>query len=146
MLKYFLILNCLFYLGINQIHAQNHVTWNFSYNTSSEKIIIKGTIDKGWHLYSQKTPLNAGPIPTTVHIDKIKGLKLIGNYSEDLVPHEIFDLNFDSKVYLFEDSYLSSQKIKCKNIQQITGKIEYMVCDDKRCMPPIEVPFTITIK
>ena len=146
MLKYVLILNCLFYLGINQIHSQNHVTWNFSYNTSSEKIIIKGTIDKGWHLYSQKTPLNAGPIPTTVHIDKIKGLKLIGNYSEDLVPHEIFDLNFESKVYLFEDSYLSSQKIKCKNIQQITGKIEYMVCDDTRCMPPIEVPFTITIK
>jgi thiol:disulfide interchange protein DsbD len=145
MLKYFLILNCLFYLGINQIHAQNHVTWNFSYDTSSEKIIIKGAIDKGWHLYSQKTPLNAGPIPTTVHIDKIKGVKLIGNYSEDLVPHEIFDLNFDSKVYLFEDSYLSSQKIKCKNIKQITGKIEYMVCDDTRCMPPIEVPFTITI-
>jgi thiol:disulfide interchange protein DsbD len=145
MLKYFLILNCLFYLGINQIHAQNHVTWNFSYDTSSEKIIIKGAIDKGWHLYSQKTPLNAGPIPTTVHIDKIKGVKLVGNYSEDLVPHEIFDLNFDSKVYLFEDSYLSSQKIKCKNIKQITGKIEYMVCDDTRCMPPIEVPFTITI-
>lgn len=145
MLKYFLILNCLFYLGINQIHAQNHVTWNFSYDTSSEKIIIKGAIDKGWHLYSQKTPLNAGPIPTTVHIDKIKGVKLVGNYSEDLVPHEIFDLNFESKVYLFEDSYLSSQKIKCKNIKQITGKIEYMVCDDTRCMPPIEVLFTITI-
>lgn len=146
MLKYFLILNCLFYLGINQIHAQNHVTWNFSYDTSNEKIIIKGTIDKGWHLYSQKTPLNAGPIPTTVHIDKIKGMKLIGDFTEILEPHEIFDHNFESKVYLFEDSYLSSQKIKCKNIKQITGKIEYMVCDDTRCMPPIEVPFTIVIK
>ena len=146
MLKYFLILNCLFYLGINQIHAQNHVTWNFSYDTSNEKIIIKGTIDKGWHLYSQKTPLNAGPIPTTVHIDKIKGMKLIGDFTEILEPHEIFDHNFESKVYLFEDSYLSSQKIKCKNIKQITGKIEYMVCDDTRCMPPIEVPFTIAIK
>ena len=145
MLKYFLFFPCLLYFGFNQIIAQNHVAWNFSYDKSSEKIIIKGTIDKGWHLYSQKTPLNAGPIPTTVHLDKIKGLKLIGNYSEDLVPHEIFDLNFESKVYLFEDSYLSSQKIKCKNIKQITGKIEYMVCDDTRCMPPIEVPFTITI-
>ena len=145
MLKYFLLLTIMFSMGMNQFHAQNHVTWTFSYDKSGEKIIIKGTIDKGWHLYSQKTPLNAGPIPTTVHIDKIKGLKLIGNYSEDLVPHEIFDLNFESKVYLFEDSYLSSQKIKCKNIQQISGKIEYMVCDDTRCMPPIEVPFTITI-
>jgi thiol:disulfide interchange protein DsbD len=81
-----------------------------------------------------------------VHIDKIKGLKLIGDFTEILEPHEIFDHNFESKVYLFEDSYLSSQKIKCKNIKQITGKIEYMVCDDTRCMPPIEVPFTIVIK
>ena len=145
MLKHFLLLTILYCMGMNQFHAQNHVTWAFSYDKSSEKIIIKGTIDKGWHLYSQKTPINAGPIPTTVHIDKIKGLKLIGNYSEDLVPHEIFDLNFESKVYLFEDSYLSSQKIKCKNIKQITGKIEYMVCDETRCMPPIEVPFTIII-
>lgn len=145
MLKYFLFFPCLLYFGFNQIIAQNHVTWTFSYDKSSEKIIIKGTIDKGWHLYSQKTPVNAGPIPTTVKINKIKGLKLIGNYSEELVPHEIFDPNFESKVYLFEDSYLFSQKIKSKNIKQITGKIEYMVCDDTRCMPPIEVPFTITI-
>ena len=90
MLKYFLFFPCLLYFGFNQIIAQNHVAWNFSYDKSSEKIIIKGTIDKGWHLYSQKTP--------------------------------------------------------CKNIQQITGKIEYMVCDDTRCIPPIEVPFTIQLK
>ena len=135
-----------FLLFTSNVNSQNHVTWVFSFDSTYSNIVVKGTIDKGWHLYSQKTQQNAGPIPVTVSFEKKKGLKLIGPYTEELVPHEIFDLNFESKVYLFEDSYLSSQKIKCKNSQQITGKIEYMVCDDTRCMPPIEVPFTIQLK
>ena len=151
MLKYFALLHCLLYFGISQLHAQNHLTWNFSYDKSSKKIIIKGTIDKGWHLYSQKTPANAGPIPVSISIAKQKGIKLIGKCEEKLEPHEIFDVNFDSQVYLFENTYLAEQKIKIKKpknqqLKQLNGSVLYMVCDDARCMPPIEVPFTITIK
>lgn len=135
---------CLFSGG--KIYSQNHVSWEFSYDKSSEKIIIKGTIDKGWHLYSQKTPVNAGPIPVSINIAKQKGLKLIGQFSEQLEPHEVFDVNFDSKVYHFEDSYFSVQKIKTKKPMQISGSINYMVCDDTRCLPPIDVPFSIPIK
>ena len=151
MLKYFALLHCLFYIGFSQLTAQNHLTWNFSYDKSSKKIIIKGTIDKGWHLYSQKTPANAGPIPVSISIAKQKGIKLIGKCEEKLEPHEIFDVNFDSQVYLFENKYLAEQKIKIKktktqHLKQLNGSVLYMVCDDSRCMPPIEVPFTITIK
>jgi len=151
MFKYFALLLCLLYFGFSQITAQNHLTWNFSYDKSSEKIIIKGTIDKGWHLYSQKTPANAGPIPVSISIAKQKGIKLIGKCEEKLEPHEIFDVNFDSQVYLFENTYLAEQKIKIKktktqHLKQLTGSVFYMVCDDSRCMPPIEVPFTIQLK
>ena len=129
-----------------KIYSQNHVLWDFSYDKSSEKIIIKGTIDKGWHLYSQKTPLNAGPIPVSLNIAKQKGLKLIGHFSEQLEPHEVFDVNFDSKVYHFEESYFSTQKLKTKKPMQISGTINFMVCDDTRCLPPIDVPFSILVK
>jgi thiol:disulfide interchange protein DsbD len=110
-------------------------------------IVIIGTIDEGWHLYSQKTPANSGPIPVTVNINKKKGLKLIGKCEEKHVPHEIFDVNFDSKVYLFEHSYLAYQKIKIKikNTNQIIGNVQYMVCNDTQCLPPIKVPFTLII-
>jgi thiol:disulfide interchange protein DsbD len=111
----------------------------------NSNIVITGTIDEGWHLYSQKTPANAGPIPVTVNINKKNGLKLIGKFQEKLEPHEIFDVNFDSKVYLFEHSYLAYQKIKLKNIIQIKGTIQYMVCNDTQCLPPLEVPFTLII-
>jgi thiol:disulfide interchange protein DsbD len=112
----------------------------------NSNIVITGTIDEGWHLYSQKTPANSGPIPVTVKINKKKGLKLIGKCEEKLVPQEIFDVNFDSKVYLFENSYLASQIIKLKNTNQIIGNVQYMVCNDTQCLPPIEVPFEIIIK
>ena len=131
--------------------AQNHVAWSFTYDNVNSIILINGTIDEGWHLYSQKTPANSGPIPVTVNINKKNGLKLIGKCEEKLVPYEIFDVNFDSKVYLFENKYLAEQKIKIKktktqHLKQLNGSVLYMVCDDTRCMPPIEVPFTITIK
>jgi len=125
--------------------AQNHVAWSFTYDNVNSIILINGTIDEGWHLYSQKTPANSGPIPVTVNINKKNGLKLIGKCEEKLVPHEIFDVNFDSKVYLFENSYLAFQKIKLKNTNQIIGNVQYMVCNDTQCLPPIEVPFTLII-
>jgi len=126
-------------------NAQNHVNWEFSYDKLSSSVLIKGTIDEGWHLYSQKTPANSGPIPVTITFLKNKGLKLIGNCEEKLDPHDIFDENFDSKVYLFENSCLSCQKIRLKNLYKLNGSVNYMVCDKSRCLPPIEVPFTIII-
>ena len=131
--------------------AQNHVTWSFNYDNVNSNILINGTIEEGWHLYSQKTPANSGPIPVTVNIIKKNGLKLIGKCEEKIEPHEIFDVNFDSKVYLFENKYLAEQKIKIKktktqHLKQLNGSVLYMVCDDSRCMPPIEVPFTIQLK
>ena len=127
------------------LFAQNHVTWSFTYDNMNSNIVINGTIDEGWHLYSQKTPANSGPIPVTVIINKKNGLKLIGKCEEKIEPHEIFDVNFDSKVYLFEHSYLAYQKIKIKNTNQIIGNVQYMVCNDRQCLPPIEVPFTLII-
>ncbi len=139
------ILVFLFLISNNWSNAQNHVSWEFSYDKLSSSILVKGIIDEGWHLYSQKTPANSGPIPVTINITKKKDLKLIGKFQEKLEPHEIFDVNFDSKVYLFEYSYLAYQKIKIKNTNQIIGNVQYMVCNDTQCLPPIEVPFTLII-
>ena len=139
------ILVFLYLISNNWSNAQNHVSWEFSYDKLNSSILVKGIIDEGWHLYSQKTPANSGPIPVTVNINKKNGLKLIGKCEEKIEPHEIFDVNFDSKVYLFEHSYLASQKIKLKNTNQIKGSVQYMVCDDTQCLPPIEVPFKLII-
>jgi hypothetical protein len=139
------ILFFLFLQYTSLLVSQNHVAWSFTYDNVNSNILIKGTIDEGWHLYSQKTPANSGPIPVSISIYKQKGIKLISKCEEKLVPYEIFDVNFDSRVYLFEHSYLAYQKIKLKNTNQIKGSVQYMVCNETQCLPPIEVPFAIII-
>jgi thiol:disulfide interchange protein DsbD len=127
------------------MHAQNHVKWTFQYNAKSSTVIASGQIDAGWHLYSQKTDENAGPIPTKMVIEPSKNYKIIGTAVEGSVPHEIFDKNFESTVYLFESNYSSEQQIKVKKPGTLKGEMQYMICDDTKCLPPISVPFTLEI-
>ena len=126
-------------------NAQNHVKWTFDFNSTSNKVIATGAIEPGWHLYSQKTDENAGPIPTKLLVEPAKNYKIIGTAVETSVPHEIFDKNFESTVYLFESSYVSEQQIKVKKPGILKGEMQYMICDDTKCLPPISVPFTLEI-
>lgn len=129
----------------SMMYAQNHVKWTFKYNAKSSTVIATGEIDPGWHLYSQKTDENAGPIATKMVIETSKNYKIIGNAVEGTVPHEIFDKNFESTVYLFESQYAAEQQIKVKKPGTLKGEMQYMICDDTKCLPPISVPFTLEI-
>lgn len=125
--------------------AQNHVKWTFVYNAKSSTVIATGEIEPGWHLYSQKTDENAGPIPTKMIIAPSKNYKVVGIPMEGLIPHEIFDKNFESTVYLFESHYAAEQQIKVKKSGTLNGEMQYMICDNTKCLPPISVPFTLEI-
>jgi thiol:disulfide interchange protein DsbD len=54
---------------------------------------------------------------------------------------------FDMKVAFFEKSVIFQQKIKLKK-QQVTvkGSVEYMTCNDEKCLPPDTQEFSIPIK
>ena len=129
----------------SMMYAQNHVKWTFQYNSKSSAVIATGEIEPGWHLYSQKTDENAGPIPTKMVIEASKNYKIIGNAVEGTIPHEIFDKNFESTVYLFEEHYQAEQQINVKKSGTLKGEMQYMICDDTKCLPPISVPFTLEI-
>ena len=127
------------------MYAQNHVKWTFQYSSKSSAVIATGQIEPGWHLYSQKTDENAGPIPTKMLIEASKNYKIVGEAVEGTVPHEIFDKNFESTVYLFESQYAAEQQITVKKPGTLKGEMHYMICDDTKCLPPISVPFTLEI-
>jgi hypothetical protein len=56
---------------------------------------------------------------------------------------EVFNMN----VMYFEKSVVFSQRIKLKREQLVLkGKVEFMACDNKQCLPPDEVEFSIPIK
>lgn len=125
--------------------AQNHVSWTFEYDKTMKKVVAYGRIDPHWHVYSTRTKKNAGPIPVSFSFEKNKNAVQKGKPREEGIPVRLFDPNFDAVVFQFENIYIVEIPFKIKNVTTLKGVVNYMVCDDKMCIPPIDVPFTIQV-
>ena len=145
------ILFCLFlflttHLAQAQIYAP--VKWTFSskkINDTEAELTFKASIDKGWHVYSQFIA-NDGPVPTSFKFEKNKAFDLVGKVTEGK-PIEQHDVNFDMDLKFFEGSATFKQIIKIKDAKNfsVKGSLEYMSCDNSKCLPPETVDFTIDV-
>jgi thiol:disulfide interchange protein DsbD len=110
-----------------------------------KKVVVYGRIDPHWHVYSDKTEENSGPIPVSFKFEKNKDAIQKGKPEEGGIPVRLFDPNFDAVVYQFENIYSVEIPFKVKKATILKGVVNYMVCDDKMCLPPIDVPFSIQV-
>ena len=115
------------------------VKWNTSVEKVSDSafyLVTTATIQSGWHLYSQNVP-DGGPIPTTFSYKTNEHFELQKNTIE---PNgiEIDDQVFEMRIKYFEHEAVFKQLIKINNpdLSVINGEVEFMVCDDKNCLPP----------
>lgn len=115
------------------------VKWNTSVEKVSDSafyLVTTATIQSGWHLYSQNVP-DGGPIPTTFVYKTNEQFELQKNTIE---PNgiEIDDQVFEMRIKYFEHEAVFKQLIKINNsdLSVINGEVEFMVCDDKNCLPP----------
>jgi len=125
------------------------VKWSFSTKQVSAgevQLILKATIDKTWHLYSQQE-YKDGPVPTSFSFEKSKNYELIGKVTEPKAIEE-YDPNFDLVLKYFADEATFTQKIRVLTDKDfvVKGFLEFMCCDDKQCLPPNEVEFEFKIK
>lgn len=139
-------LTTLFFLLFFNAFGQNHVSWTFEYDDITQKVIAYGRIDSTWHVYSHHTNKNAGPIPVSMRIIETKGVKTKNKLEEISHTVKIFDKNFEAYVYYIDIIYVGQIKVKVKPGSIISGTVNYMVCDDIMCLPPIDVPFSLKIK
>ena len=132
------------------IQAQNPVSWQFQTQKKEDlsyEIILKASIQPGWHLYSQKQPDDAIAIPTSIQfnnnplVTREKEIREIGKMQK----YTDKTLGVTANQYAGEVSFVQSVKLKAKIKTAITGEIEYQVCDDEKCLPPKKVPFTIVL-
>lgn len=141
MRKFFFLLTLMaFAIGNSQILEP--VKWTTSVEKISDtefKLIAKASIEAGWHLYSQNVPED-GPIATTFTFDDANGaFKIVGNTSEEK-GHTVDDPVFEMEIKFFEKKAKFEQKIKVTGDKNtIQAIVEFMVCDDSRCLPPTEV-------
>jgi len=137
-----LFASILLFSGINaQIFEP--VKWDFSKNkiTDTEyELVFKASIDHKWHLYSQDIPMS--PPATTFKFTASPDYELIGKVVEESEVIEEYDPNFEMELKYFANEAIFKQKIKLnKPNTKIEGSLEFMSCDDTKCLPPSDVDF-----
>ncbi|MBY0244445.1 MAG: sugar transporter [Sphingobacteriaceae bacterium] len=124
------------------------VTWAYAakkINATEAIVYLKATIDHPWHLYSTNLK-PGGPVKTSFTFSKSNDYSPIGKPVEPK-PMTKFEQTFKMNVSYFEHEVTFSQKFKInKNVKAIKGVVEFMVCNDKQCLPPEEVSFSVPIK
>jgi len=124
------------------------VTWSYAAKKTSATeavIYIKANIEKGWHLYSQ-TVKDGGPVKTTFTFPASAAYTLVGKTIEPK-PITKFESTFKMDVSYFENGVIFQQKVKLKAGKPVVkGTVEFMVCNDKQCLPPDEVTFSVPVK
>ena len=125
------------------------VKWAYQAVKTGEKqynIIITANVDAPWHIYSQF--VKKGPVPTTVQFAKNPLVVLNGSTKEVGKLEKKFDKNFDAVIGSFggKVQFIQAVTLKVNTKTKLTGTIEYMVCNEERCLPPTKQSFEVDIQ
>jgi hypothetical protein len=141
----------LFLLIAAAVQAQNPVQWTFTSKKISDKtfeIHMSAKLQAGWHLYSQDQPEDAIAIPTGFVLNNNPLLSLDGKIKEvgDMEKFRDKKLDISANQYKDQVDFVQVVKVKVKAKTNITGVVEYQVCNDEKCLPPKKVTFSISIQ
>ena len=125
------------------------VKWTYQAVKTGDKkynIIITANVDAPWHIYSQF--VKKGPVPTTVQFAKNPLVVLNGSTKEVGKLEKKFDKNFDAVIGSFggKVQFIQAVTLKVNTKTKLTGTIEYMVCNEERCLPPTKQSFEVDIQ
>lgn len=136
--------------AFGQIH--NPVKWSFSskqLNDTEFNLVFTADIEDGWYVYSQYLESDDGPVKTSFTFDKGSHFSTVGKNAESSAHRkEMNDPLFDDmKVIKFSEKVTFTQKVKVTDISKpISGYLEFMTCNNERCLPPTEVDFSFQLK
>jgi len=126
---------------------ESPVKWSYAakkLNNNEAVIFLRATIQDGWHIYSLNVG-DGGPIKTSFKFTPSKEYALVGTVAEPS-PIKKYEDAFKMNVTYFEKTVTFQQKIKLKgNVSVIKGQLEYMTCNDKKCLPPEDVDFSVPL-
>lgn len=148
-MKQFLLLGFLLSIGfLSFSQSGKQVKWSFTAKKVADKtyeVHMTADINPNWHMYAQDA--GEGPQPTAFNFTKNPLLSLDGSVKELGKMKKVYEDAFKSEVRFYEKSVNFVQIVKVKGSAKtnLAGKVEFMVCDDKQCLPPTEVPFAVNI-
>lgn len=125
------------------------VTWHFDISKVSDTeydLVFRAEIDKGWQVYSKDVP-EGGPWPTKLFFDESAAFEIVGQPEEEGAKREEgYDRIFEMNLVKFKGEATWTQRIKAKSTAEIiTGEVEYMTCDDEKCIGPLGAEFSFDL-
>ena len=141
------ILTVLFSL---QAQIYNPVNWKFSSKQLSDEIYelrFIASIDKGWHMYGLEIP-DGGPIATSFNFNENPDVEFINKTLPSRKAEVKFDPTFEMDLELFDNHIEFTQEVRILSGKSVTvdGYLEFMACDDSKCLPPKEVDFSLQLE
>lgn len=129
--------------------SNKQVQWSFSSKKIAEntyEIHMTAIVNDDWHLYAQNVGVD-GPVATSFSFTKNplvlidKKVKEVGN----LVKKKEEVWNGVVNYYEEKVNFIQVVKLKSNVKTNLAGKVEFMVCNDSRCLPPSTVDFKVNI-
>ncbi|MFI5451459.1 protein-disulfide reductase DsbD domain-containing protein [Pedobacter sp. UC225_61] len=112
-------------------------------NKTEAILYLKAKLDTKWHMYAQGVKSDAMRLKFSYASSK--NFKLIGKTIEPK-PIKKYDKIVKMDLAYFENEVVFQQKIKLiKSPVVIKAKIEFMVCNDRSCLPADEITLNIPI-
>lgn len=140
------ILSMLFTVAVASLFAGSPIHWSFATKegvNGQNYLALRAVCDEGWHFYALTLPREDGPLPTMITVAP-SPLFTSGTIIE---PHaiEVEDPNFLMLVrYHGHDAeFLVPIERLGKDAFNVTGNVMYMCCNDKTCLPPVTVEFSV---
>jgi hypothetical protein len=129
--------------------AGGPVTWRFGTEAGTDKactVTLTAECGEGWHIYALELPRDDGPLPTLIRIFPNKAFTRDGGIIEP-TPVEVDDPNFGMRVryHSATTTFMVPVQRLIDGSFEVKGEVEYMVCNDKTCLPPTVVPFSVSV-
>lgn len=148
MKRLYTLILALFSATVLLAQSDKQVKWNFQAKKIAEntyEVHMTANINGNWHIYAQNG--GEGPVSTSFNFVKNPLLTVDGKVKEVGKMKKVFEEAFGSEVRYYEKSvdFVQVIKVKGKAKTNLAGKVEFMVCNEKECLPPSTVDFKIAI-
>ena len=133
------------------VNAQpgKQVQWNYSVKKIAAKtyeVHLLATINGDYHLYSQDAG-GTGPLPTSFTFSRNPLIVLNGKVKETGKLISKYEAVWKHDVRYYEKTVDFVQVIKLKsNVKtSLDGKVEFILCNDKHCLPPAKEEIKVNV-
>src|SRR5688572_12711565 len=149
MVRFFTLILLVFAGFTSMAQSYKQVKWNYSVKKISDKtyeVHMTASIGGNYHMYAQNVGVE-GPLPTSFSFTKNPLIVLDGKVKENGKLIKKFESIWGGNVSYFEKTVDFVQVVKLKaNVKtNLAGKVEFMVCDEEKCLPPSDVEIKVSI-